>query len=457
MSVEREHTLDVGVLRQLVEKVEFKKTSSAFIVLPFIFMAPALIMLLRGLHALFEYYVSTISGGELGADASTELLYLTWGGALYGGYVLSSTIASYLLLKRLSTHLRDSAIATYYFTGGSKLEALLNMIHQAYTKHSLPSPGTGLVLGILSAGLSYPILLLMAESALREHASLEEVSLLGREYTRSRGLVRQAIDFTLLLLTLGVYGVVLGARYANLFNRHYEMIHKYHPNPPPSQLASQPVGEGGETPSKLVAGLILAFTLTTTLSAVGVNTAPLSYVWFGLLLGVVMLALGEKSYLLRVLVGLGIIYAIISTGALSGLLLGMRLEWLVKEAMRQLEPIATMRDFWWLTLAIFVNNLSISASAIIPFIGPYYVASGTFNAGFIAGLLVATGRRSLGDLIMLLVMPHAILELLAYSILASSAPYLLRDSRKLVFSALLGVLTLFVAAVVESITILHLG
>ena len=457
MSVERERTLDAGVLKQLIEKMEFKKTSSAFIVLPFIFMAPALIMLLRGLHALFEYYVSTINGGELGADVSIEFLYLAWGGALYGSYILSSTIASYLLLKRLSTHLRDSAIVTYYFTGGSKLEALLNMLHQVYTKHSLPSPGTGLVLGFLSAGLSYPILLLMAESALREHASLEEISLLGREYTKSRGLIAQAIDFTLLLITLGVYGIMLGARYTNLFNRHYEMIHKYHPNPPPSQLVSQPVGEGRETFSKLVIGLILAFTLTITLSTIGVNTAPLSYAWLGLLLGVVMLALSEKNYILRVLIGLGIIYAIISTGTLSGLLLGLRFEWLAREAMKQLEPIATMRDFWWLTLAIFMNNLTISASAIIPFIGPYFVASGTFNAGFVAGLLVATGHRSLGDLLVLFIMPHAILELLAYSILASSAPYVLKNSRKLVFSAILGVLVLFIAAIVESITILHLG
>ncbi|MEM1858437.1 MAG: stage II sporulation protein M, partial [Desulfurococcaceae archaeon] len=104
---------------------------------------------------------------------------------------------------------------------------------------------------------------------------------------------------------------------------------------------------------------------------------------------------------------------------------------------------------------IFVNNLVISLPSIVPYVGGVLVAQGVYNAGLVVGTIVGSGLRSPGDVILILVYPHSILELSAYAILLTSSSFL-GEWRRYTVLAATGILLLFTAALVEALTIKYL-
>ncbi|MEM0507078.1 MAG: stage II sporulation protein M, partial [Thermosphaera sp.] len=109
-----------------------------------------------------------------------------------------------------------------------------------------------------------------------------------------------------------------------------------------------------------------------------------------------------------------------------------------------------------LSMRIFFNNAGIALASIVPFIGTIPMTMGVGNAGVLIGAIIPE-RLAIGDYTPLLIyiMPHAILELLAYSFFVTSA-FELKTSRALRL-IIVGLLTLGLAAVVEALSIKILG
>lgn len=440
----------VDTLGELVKSITFKKVSPALLALPAAFAAPAAALLLLSLSRIM---------GQLRAldmlDAWSilqALSYMQWSLVLSIGFMASTAIASYILLRDLREHMYYSGIATYYFKGGRDFVSGLYYLKNSLERSSLPAPATGLLLAFLTSGLSYPILLCIAEKALREHIALEEEALLNKRLTKRYGAADIVLDLLLVVATLELYVAYMAVRHARTFNKHVDLIHGSHPNPPaiPEQ---QPPEEREVSYSAAFTGLLLVVLgIGILASYLGLYVTP--YVVLSAGLALVGVSLSTRSLLKRALLLYLLLYVFMASGVAAGIA-GFETYKFLLSVFNQLEEQSRIlsRSFTSLLAYIFTNNFSISYPASLPTSGAITLATGIFNAGVLLGVLVASGLRGLRALLVI-VMPHALLELAGYAVLVSAAGSY-RNPREFTRVVALGVALLFIAALVEAVTIAY--
>jgi hypothetical protein len=110
-------------------------------------------------------------------------------------------------------------------------------------------------------------------------------------------------------------------------------------------------------------------------------------------------------------------------------------------------------DYLSIVLGIFTNNLIVTGISFIPIIGPAFLGYTIYNTGLMLSAY-STAYNVPGGIVasILLVLPHGVLEFLAYSIAVTGGVYLIWR-RDLITSFLilgLAVLDLFSAALIEA-------
>ena len=443
-------------LKTYVYGLKFERTSYLPLAIPFILLLTSTVFLSIGIPSLLETHLRS-EVGEVTSESMLKTLFFNWGLVLLGGYTIASAFSSYYLLRKLFKHIYDSAVTTYYYTGRSSLESLVNILDYEFKKHTLPAPTTGLILSILTAGIAYPVLLLVSESALRDHALIEEKTLLKTQITSTRGEIDIAVDIVLLLVTLGAYGLYIALRYMRVYNKHYELIHSSHPNPPSQPIEGNTSIETTPSAYSLLLTTVIITPLATIIYSI-LGLTPLFFIplSFGIILGASVFTMGKKGAGKAVLTGFTLLYVVLISGFITGLLQSGSFSNYFESIERNLSRYAGMEDPLLQILVIYLNNFSIAISAVIPIIGQYYLASGVYNAGLVLGYVLSTNTGRLLDVLRLLLLPHTLMEILAYSIIASSSTYLLSNQRVFTKLLLLGLIVLFLAALVEEATILLL-
>ncbi|MGC8983154.1 MAG: hypothetical protein ACP5KA_05335 [Desulfurococcaceae archaeon] len=437
------------VLGQVVKSLEFKKLSAGVLSLPALFAAPAFVLLMLGITKT----VNLLLGGGGVVEELVASQMLTWGSVLLFGYTASSMAASYLLMRDLREHFYKSALTTYYWKIGVDYTGALHYLKSMIERSLLPSPATALLLAFLSGGVSYPVLLCLAERALRRHAASEEEVLLGKKLTKEYTWLNAAVDLALAVVTMGLYVAYMGYRVARGFNKHVDDVHGRHPEPPEAAAVGG-LGEIREPTPRLVVGLYLtAVGLSIVVAYAGILPSPYVMGGAGLLLATTPLVMREKGFTARVLVAYGLLYLAMFSGFLAGVagyevyrfLLNVAVE---LRALRAAGPLL-------LFFVIFVNNFSISAGALVPLIGSIALINGAYTAGAMLGVLVMSGAAQ-PSAILVLVYPHALLEVFAYAVLLAASSFY-GSWRKLATYSAAGVVLLAAAALVEVATMVAAG
>lgn len=450
-----------SMLKSLIESFEFSKLNPAPLILPSIFLFISMILLSYGLGQFLRSI-----GGTLPEINPLETLlsaqFLQWSFISFLGYTIASMIASYIALEKTRRHIYESSVTTYYFKGESTFEGLTQYLRSMYLRASLPSPVTGLILAFLTSGLSFPVIMYIVEKTLRDHIVNEESVFLGKQFTKRYDALRFIADLALILLTFGIYLAYMGYRFTKIFNKHIELIHGSHPSPPSgivdssieSFTTSKP--ETSVSSNALVLLLIAGIVLNIVLSYPGFYTVFQLVPSFGLILSAIAIARKSSSMLRDFILTLGLIYIVIFGNMLAGLIGHETFTYIVESFRRQVQEVGVGRDYFFTSMYIFTNNLVVSIPAIIPYIGGLTVGYGVSNAGLLMGAIVGAGLRSLHVGILTLIYPHSILELSAYTLLLMSSKYLFSSVKNYVKYVASGVLVLFIAAVVEAITIMLL-
>lgn len=444
-------------LQALVESFEFRKINTGLLVVPSVFAVLSLALLSLGLNQVLVSLEQ--STGET-VSPMGELLVsqtLLWGMAALLGFTIASMVTTYSLLRDLKEHFYQSGVSVYYFTGGSSFEGAMQYLRSMVARSTLPAPVTGTLLVFLTTGIAYPVILCVAEKAIREHAVVEEKALFKQELTARYSWPRLLVDIALAFLTLGAYMAYMGFRLAKLFNKHVELVHGNHPNPPnPLTLVeAHREAEPRINLSLLVCLFLVTGILNVLASSLGFFTVHFVVPASGVLLSTLVLVSRKHrnfSTARTTVIVLGLLYVLLLSGFSAGLV-NYKAYKAISEVFSQQGASLKSLGLLGLSLYIFTNNLVVSLSSIIPYIGSILVALGGHNAGLIMGAIVGNGVRSLEEALLVLVYPHAVLELSAYAVLVTSSS-LFGEWRKYVKVVLVGVMLLLVAAVVEAASIL---
>lgn len=442
-------------LQELISKFVFSKLSTGLLLLPSIFAFLSMALFTVGFSQLLKLGEKIVTG-EI---SPLESLYIAqpmlWGAIALLGFTIASMVSVYNLLKNIKDHFYQSGVTLYYFAGGSSFEGAMQYLRSTLIRSTLPSPVTGMLLAFLTSGIAYPVILCFVEKAVREHAIVEEETLFKTKFTGEYKWFNMLIDFTLLFLTLGLYLVYMSYRLARVFNAHVNNIHGSHPNPPTIPPHSVAIRELKPTMSLLVGLLLLSMGFNTITSCFGLFTANYVVYSCGVLLSTLVLVRGTRKLTVSsILVVLALLYLLMIGGLLAGIAGYETYKPLTDTIRRQIDVISSM-NVLELTTYIFVNNLVLSLPSIVPYIGGILMAQGVYNAGLVIGTVVGSGLRSLRDVLLILAYPHAVLELSAYSILLTSSS-LLGKWKKYAMLVTTGILFLFTAALVETLTIKHL-
>ncbi|QOR94028.1 hypothetical protein IMZ38_05140 [Thermosphaera chiliense] len=426
-----------GELEPLVRSFKFDKITSFIHVLPGMFITgfilSALLMLVEALSLNLTLFTSSIVSSFLIAS------------------LLSSSVSTYILLDKVINHLYTSGVTTYYFLGGGSFNASLYYLKNRLSKAKIPSPATGLVLSLVTGGFSYPIIISLVEKTLRDHMIDEEEALLGKKLTPYFFTERIIVEIALVFLTLGTYLIYQSFRVVKTYNSHIERVHATHPNPPPRIEYETTVYEPAK-PLAFFIGLLLTFSsLHAVLGYLGLPSIFLMNFGIGLAWSFVNLKLRNNSVSRILLVNAGLIYLMIMLSIMIGVA-GYRTYSLIFR--ESLQGISSLQDLPVLSLsgAIFLNNMGIALASITPCLGTIPMSVGVNNAGLVIGTLTPE-KLAMGDYspILLLIMPHAILELISYSFFITFAFTWRRpNSWRLL---IVGLLILALAALVEAFTV----
>ncbi len=441
-------------LEQLIYSFRFSKEPVLPYILPGIFLAvslPSMIALV--FHSIF-YNI----------EESFFLWYRSLA-ALYLGYVLAASYTGYRLYSVVRKHLVDSAITTYYWLKKKgDIESVKKLYLGGLMRRTLAAPATVFAVVFLSGGLAYPLFLYIVEERLREHAYGEEKKLLGRHVTRRIGVENALIDFAATLLTLGAYLSFWGYRIAYIYNRHVDLVHKRHPLPPtPLNVEEEretPVTSEDEERDKginlaIIGLLFLGIGVYGFLGYMGLPCYFPALLGYGSLIAAVALLYRKRRFVTQVFYTYLMVYCVFISFTLIGLIGANAYIDLYSKTQEEISGLLS-NDFFVLARNIFVNNMAISAISLVPVIGPFYIGIGLGNAGLFYGVLLYNSFIK-GDIspIVLPILPHSIIELLAYSVFVSASTRILVDeTRGAIEKILLGIVILLLAAIVESLTII---
>ncbi len=437
-------------LERLVKETRFEKEITSPHLLPGFF-------LVISLAAISASVFTVLMEGE-------EALTRSWYSSLillYIGYVVASSYSIYRLLKRLHRHLIDSGITSYLLARQKHdLDAIKKLYMGGLLRREIPSPITGFILGIVSFGLAYPLLLYIVEKNLRRHIYGEEKTFLGKSSVKTIGVEHLLLDIAATLLTFGVYMMYWCWRVVKTYNTHISNMHEkekplvelgevvqYGMKPYPEPLTSSPV---------LILGLyLIGVGVVGILGTLGLKTHLVLAIATGLLIGYISYTNRFKPVVKHVFKLLGYIYLFLVLISIAGLLASPGYMDFYESTKQQVSRVLS-RDFWVLTRNIFTNNLAISLMELIPIIGLIYLGIGLGNAAVFIGIATATSLvRGEPPPLLVYVSPHTFLELLAYAIMASASTRMLRgDGLKNILLITTGIAILFLAAMVESLIIL---
>lgn len=462
MEQSEKNTLHDQTLKSLIESFEFNKMNYVPLILPSIFLFISMVLISYGLGQTLKLLGDTL-GEDMSLNAFLGSQMLQWGIISFLGFTIATMIASYYVLENTRKHIYESSVTTYYFKGGSTAEGIIQYLRSIYARASLPAPVTGLLLSFLTSGLSYLVVLYIVEKTIREHAILEENTLLESRVTSKYSLISFIIDLVLLFLTMGIYLAYMGYRLGKIYNKHVELIHSNHPLPPskkPEVNVSRDfpgdLFRENKPTTILISLLLVGIALNIILCYFGFYSILIYVPSYGLILGTIMTSIRNTSSTRNFLLMLCLIYILILGSMLTGLLAHDTFSYIAKSFQKQVEEVGIGRDPWFTARYIFTNNLLISLPAIIPYIGGLLIGYGVTNAGLLIGVIIGAGLRNLFEGLLTLVYPHSLLELSAYSILIMSSKYLFSNTRKFLIYTIIGILVLFLAALVEALTIVLL-
>ncbi|ADV64903.1 hypothetical protein [Desulfurococcus mucosus] len=421
-------------LSQFVSSLVFEREGYVLHVLPGFFTVAAVLVLLYNVNMVLKVLDAS------GVYSSFTIFLLA--------YLISSTVSTYRLLRIVKKHLYESSVATYYFTRGRDLRGALLYTRNAVTSSMLPSPVTGALVAFFTG--AYPVLLVFVEKALRNHVVEEESVLLGGSRSKRYTVVEVVLDLALVVASLGLYTSYMAYRVVKDYNRHVSTIHGSHPNPP---VPSTPPGLGSdESVSRVVGAMLITVGLLWLSSYMGVPYSFASNISLGLAWFALNKALEARRYPLVLAVNIALVYALIATGLVAGVAgYPVYAELLGAQARNIGETLASM-ELPMLTMTIFLNNLAVSAASIVPF-GSVILSSGVCNAGLVIGVVVyGLPLEEALRIISVLTYPYAIVEMLAYAVLASSVTRI-HEARRYLAVVSAGILLLLLAAYLEASTI----
>jgi len=430
-------------LEKLITMIRFEKEK----ILPHIIPG---IMLFISLPA----YASVLYNIYLGNNDFTSLWY-TRLATLYVGYILSSTYSAYKIYKLLHRHLVDSGITSYYWLKKiNDIDSIIKLYKAGLFKRELSSPITVFLITLFSGGLAYPIFLFLAERTLRNHAYGEESKFINRPITNTIGVEQGLLFFAAVILTMGLYLIYWGYRVVNIYNKHIDTIHANHPDLPRIQYY---VVTGYEENIPILAlGLVFAGIVFYGLAGLyGLPCYLPSIIGYGALLGYIALSYRQTSFTEQVLLTYGFIYLVFLATTAIGFISAPAYTDFYQKIEEEITNIRS-HDFLTLILNIFFNNLGISIVAVSPLLGSIYLGLGLGNSGLMYGIILSLSiiRGNLSTLI-LPIMPHAILELFAYSVFVVISTRIMREeTRRILIWLLFGISVLLLAAVIESLSII---
>ncbi len=430
-------------LEKLITMIRFEKEK----ILPHIIPG---IMLFISLPA----YASVLYNIYLGNNDLTSLWY-TRLATLYVGYVLSSAYSAYRIYRLLHRHLVDSGIISYYWLKKiNDIDSIIKLYRTGLFKRELSSPITVFLITLFSGGLAYPIFLFIAEKTLRNHAYGEESKFIDRPTTSRIGVEHGLLFFAAVILTMGLYLIYWGYRVASIYNKHIDIIHANHPDLPRIQYNF--VTEYQENIPVLSLGLVFAGIVFYGLASLyGLPCYLPSIIGYGALLGCIALSYRRADFPKQLLLTYGFVYLIFLATTAIGFIGAPAYTDFYQKIEEQLAGLRS-HDFSTLVLNIFFNNLGISIVAISPLIGAIYLGLGLGNSGLMYGIILSLSiLHNNYSALILPIMPHAILELFAYSVfVVISTRIMHEETRKILVWLLFGVSILLLAAIVESLLII---
>lgn len=403
------------------------KIATPLLVLTSALLSILIIQMVIALGALME----ALAGGGITVQEVTKLSGYSVGIAgLFWAYWISSAVSSYFIYGAISQHVVEHMRA----------ELCAQQEQRQYPgpyPTSLPSPATALLLTFLTGGLAYIPLFFIADKVIREH--------IGEKYAAGKVILHVGLFFGTLALSM----IYESYSIAEKFNRH-------------SMGAEPPPSTGAESLSAYAAVIGLGI-IALHLALTAISRTPLfmlTNVSLGLCWAAFNYGIRDFPVHKRAFANFLFAYFIVIGGFLSGLLVGSIYEDFVKRSLdylRELRDIAHREDifsaFITTMAVIFWNNLSISLGGAVPYLGGIPLANGISNAGIVLGFL---SRMLRGDLWLVLVYPHSILELAAYAIFITAAlDY--REPRKFLRTLVIGIIVLALAALVETFQIFLLS
>jgi len=399
--------------------------------------------------AFMYLLVASLMSIEENEEATSLLLPSALKLLLFGAlYIIGSAIISYVMFDRLNHHLHYSVLESYIRAKKRGYNVRL-LFRASLLKKNTPSPITALLLNLFLLGIPFPILLWYFEKTIREHSRLEEQLFTGRRVTSRIDAGNLLLDLLLTGVTLGLWLCYWCYRATKIYNEHIDRVHR--------GVVEQPsfTAVASIESNTIIPSMILLVTgVYTLLLIAGIPVYPMAVLSMASLYAYTVYRLRHMSFLKHTFILLGLEYTILACLGLIGFT-GYSFYKALFEQVE--ESLPREHDLLSLTTAIFQNNLVITLAAIIPYIGVLYAGFALSNTGFVFGLILGTRYYSgegLGSL-QLFVMPHTFLELLAYALASAIAPRVFSQSVKTsVKQALLAVAVLFIAAVVESYTII---
>lgn len=436
-------------LEKLVRSFEFRKETY----IPHIFPG---IMLIISLPA----YISLIYNIMFhGVQEATSIWYTSLA-TLYIGYILASAISIYRLLKITHTHLVNSGITSYYWL--KKLDdydSIIKLYRSGVMRRDLPSPLTGLIATLLSGGIAYPILLYVVDKTMRDHYYGEEGKFLGIHITNRINVEHGLVYVAATLLTVGLFLIIWDYIIVRNYNRHVKTIHGSHPEPPSTITTTLTYGEhGGEIPILALSLAFLGAGIYGLLGIIGFMNHLTGTIGYGLLIAGIAAYYRRKSFSSQVGRVYGFIYLSFILFSIIGYTSAQTYYSLYEETSKQLVELRT-NDLFNLTRNIFINNFIISFISTIPIIGPLYLGVGLGNAALYYGVAIniALSKGNL-SILLLPLMPHAILELLAYAFFASlSMRIFIEKESKFTIYFVISALILFTAAFIEALSVVAMS
>ncbi|MET1160266.1 MAG: stage II sporulation protein M [Thermoprotei archaeon] len=433
-------------LKKLVESFRFKPLSTGLYILPGVFLLISMPAFLITAYAIYT------RGVEEALTAWYRPLAI-----LYLGYLATTSYLAYSTTNTLKKHLLESGITSYYWLRLRRDTSALKALYRgALARRDLPSPITSLLITLFTGGIAYLVILHLLEKNLRNHCYGEESLFLGKTYTRRIGSETGLIDIAATLLTIGGYLSYWGWRVARTYNKHLELIHSNHPNPPEKPLK----GFNDYLPDPGLS--VLAFTLLGTgiyslLGLAGIPPLTFASIAYGLLLPAFSIQYRTRSIARQLAYTYAYVYLVLIVSTIIGFASAHSLMDLAKDLEKMFAPFRR-GSFPELATMIFMNNYAISLVALAPIIGSLGIGIGVTNAGIVYGVILLMrllwgGIGSFLNALLLPVMPHAILELLGYAVFIVVSTRITQNRKGLLSLFVLGTLILLLAAVIEALTI----